>query len=73
MRFSTLNVAPSYRQQGVGKALFRTICNWAKEHKATWLEWYASANAVPFYERLGHKGVENSAPKSLFFEIAFDS
>lgn len=69
IRFSTLHVLESFRRQGIGKALFLHICDWAKSIGATWLEWYASSNAVDFYKSLGYEGTLNST--HLYYEIEF--
>lgn len=70
-RFSTLEVLPEYRKQGLGKALFEAVVNWAKENKATWLEWYASPSAVGFYKKLGYEGETCPQPENPFYEIEF--
>ncbi|MGL6343805.1 MAG: GNAT family N-acetyltransferase [Waterburya sp.] len=59
----------SFRKQGIGKALFLNICNWAKITGATWLEWYASPSAIDFYKKLGYKGTLNPNPDHRYYEI----
>ncbi|GGK28778.1 hypothetical protein GCM10008955_23120 [Deinococcus malanensis] len=71
IRCSTLQVLPEWRRQGIGHALFQGVVGWAETGGATWLEWYASPAAVPFYERLGYKGVSCPQPEYPFFEITF--
>ncbi len=71
IRFSTLEVLPAHQRQGVGRALFEGIVGWAEDIGATWLEWYASPSAVPFYERLGFKGDPCPQPEYPYFEIHF--
>ncbi|MGK7935345.1 MAG: N-acetyltransferase family protein [Xenococcaceae cyanobacterium] len=71
IRFSTLYVLESFRRQGIGKALFLHIYDWAKSIGATWLEWYASPNAVDFYKSLGYEGTLNSNPYHPYYEIEF--
>ncbi len=71
MRFSTLEVLPELRRLGIGRALFQAVEGWAVDNGATWLEWYGSQNALPFYERLGHSGQAHSHPNHPYFEIEF--
>ena len=71
IRFSTLYVLESFRRRGVGRALFERIYDWAKSIDATWLEWYASPNAVGFYESLGYEGTLNPDPYHTYYEINF--
>lgn len=71
LRFSTLRVHPDYQRQGVGRALFGGIVAWAKSRNATWLEWYASPSAVPFYTRLGFTGTLCPDPEYPYYEIRF--
>lgn len=71
IRFSTLEVLPEFRRQGVGRALFEGIHDWARSIGARWLEWYASPAAVPFYERLGFRGDPCPQPEYPYFEIDF--
>ncbi|MGL5943051.1 MAG: GNAT family N-acetyltransferase [Waterburya sp.] len=69
IRFSTLHVLESFRRQGIGKALFVNICNWAEIIGATWLEWYASPSAIDFYKKLGYTGTLNPNPNYPYYEI----
>jgi GNAT superfamily N-acetyltransferase len=71
IRFSTLHVLPDQRRRGAGRALFEGIIQWSESVGATWLEWYASPAAVPFYERLGFRGVTCPQPEYPYFEIEF--
>jgi GNAT superfamily N-acetyltransferase len=71
IRFSTLEVLPEHRHRGIGSALFHATRDWARGIGATWFEWYASASAIAFYERLGHHGVAHSHPDHPYFEIEF--
>lgn len=71
VRFSTLCVTKEHRRKGAGKALFSAICNWAEGINATWLEWYASHDAIPFYEKLGYEARLSASSDHPFFELEF--
>ena len=71
LRFSTLRVHPDHRRRGVGRALFGGIVAWARSRDATWLEWYASPGAVPFYTRLGFTGTVCPDPDFPYYELRF--
>lgn len=69
VRLHDLFVSPTHRRSGIGTQLFGFVARWAKERGATWLQWQASAAALPFYERLGFVGDPCPDPKHPFFEI----
>ncbi len=71
VRFSSLYVHPDAQRLGIGRALFEHTRDWAQRIGATWFEWYASKQAVGFYERLGYSGSLDASPEHLFFEIKF--
>ena len=62
---------PGAEPRLVGRALFGGIVAWAKSRNATWLEWYASPSAVPFYTRLGFTGTLCPDPEYPYYEIRF--
>jgi GNAT superfamily N-acetyltransferase len=70
-RLNDLIVAPEWRHQGVGRALFESVVAWAEGRGVKWLQWQASTKAVSFYERLGLKGRPCPDPEHPFFEITF--
>jgi GNAT superfamily N-acetyltransferase len=69
VRLDDLFVTPSCRRQGVGRLLFAAVLQWATERGADWLEWQASAAALPFYARLGYTGQPERDPEHPFFEV----
>lgn len=52
-----LAVLRSHRREGVGRALMQRLHTVAREHGAAGLWCHAQLSAVPFYERLGYRGV----------------
>jgi GNAT superfamily N-acetyltransferase len=69
VRLDDLFVTPSCRRQGIGRLLFAAVLQWAMERGADWLEWQASAAALPFYARLGYTGQPERDPERPFFEV----
>lgn len=66
-----LFVFPDFRRQGAGKALVEAAKEWARARSVRYFYWYASKGAIPFYEKLGVTGVENSHPNHPYFEVDF--
>jgi GNAT superfamily N-acetyltransferase len=69
VRLNDQFVAPRYRCRGVGRILFVAVLQWATACGADWLEWQASAAALPFYARLGYTGQPERDPDHPFFEV----
>ncbi len=69
VRLHDLFVTPRWRRKGVGATLLYAIRGWATDKGATWLQWQATHEAVPFYERLGLVGDPCPDPEHPFFEI----
>ena len=58
MFLEDLCVAENARRQGVGKALYEFVCNYAREagcHNLTLHVWHDNGGAVRFYEEMGMK------------------
>jgi len=72
VRLHDLFVAPPWRRQGAGSALFDSVKRWAALRRATWLQWQASADALPFFSRRGLHGDPCPDPEHPFFEIDLD-
>jgi GNAT superfamily N-acetyltransferase len=70
-RLHDLFVTPAWRRRGAGAALLVATVAWAGGAGIRWLEWQASAGAIPFYERLGYSGDPCPDPTHPFFEIEF--
>ena len=71
-RLHDLFVLPQYRKRGIARSLMEAIVDWAQNQPIKWLQWQASASAVPFYERLGYTGERCPDPEHPFFEIEFE-
>ncbi len=69
VRLHDLFAAPPWRRRGAGSALFDAVRSWAAQRGATWLQWQASADAFPFYARLGLTGDPCPDPEHPFFEL----
>jgi len=69
VRLNDLFVTPACRRRGIGRRLFIAVLSWATERGADWLEWQASAAALPFYARLGYHGEPERDPEHPFFEV----
>ena len=68
-----LDVLPEHGRRGIGSALLRTVCSWAKEngYRAVTLRTFRDvAWNGPFYQRLGFQVVESSllSPRHLELE-----
>jgi GNAT superfamily N-acetyltransferase len=69
VRLNDLFVAPSFRRRDIGRRLFTAVLRGATERGADWLEWQASAAALPFYARLGYTGRPERDREHPFFEV----
>jgi len=69
VRIHDLFVEPGMRRRGVGKELFTYARRWAAGRGATYLQWQASRDALPFYAALGLAGDPCPDPEHPFFEI----
>lgn len=67
VRIHDLFVDPDERRRGAGAALFSHVRDWASERGATYLQWQASHDAIPFYRALGHIGDPCPDPDHPFF------
>lgn len=68
-RLHDLYVDPRYRRCGAGTLLLAEVQQWARDREVTWLQWQASASALPFYARVGLIGEPCPDPEHPFFEI----
>ena len=65
-----LCVDENHRGQGIGTALYNTVCRYARQrraHSVTLNVWQANASALKFYESLGLK------PRNIGMENRFDA
>lgn len=70
-RWNDLYVGGEFRRLGAGRSLYEAVRAWAAGRGVTWLQWQASEQALPFYERLGLIGDPCPDPEHPFFEIEF--
>ncbi len=70
-RLNDLFVAEDHRRRGAGALLLSAVTDWARARGVRWLQWQASADALPFYERLGLFGDPCPDPGHPFFEMEF--
>jgi GNAT superfamily N-acetyltransferase len=71
VRLHDLWVDEQARRRGVGRELFESVREWARARPARWLQWQASASAVPFYAALGISPTPSEDNAHSFFEIDF--
>lgn len=72
-RWHELYVREEARGQGLGRALFWAVREWARGEGVRWLQWQASPSAISFYTRLGLRGQACPDPDHPFYEIEFPS
>lgn len=64
----TIDVAPAYQCQGIGRSLIQVAVDWGHDHSAQDLELTVAAfntEAIAFYERLGFVPTNARMAKSL--------
>ncbi len=57
-----LVVIPKYREKGVGKQIVKTLINYCKKRKITWIGLIAEPYQEKFYKNLGFKIMEKYTP-----------
>ncbi|MGI8587023.1 MAG: GNAT family N-acetyltransferase [Chloroflexia bacterium] len=70
-RLHDLFVEEDQRRTGAGTLLMLAVTDWVRLRGTRWLQWQASAHAVPFYERIGLFGDPCPDPGHPFFEMEF--
>ncbi len=73
IRIHDVFVQPDKRRNGIGRALFSDVRDWAAEQGAHYLQWQASQDALPFYGALGLAGDPCPDPGHPFFEVVLRS
>jgi len=57
-----LVVIPKYRERGIGKQIAKTLIDYCKKRKISWLGLIAEPNQDEFYKKLGFKVMEKYTP-----------